>query len=187
MVQNIYGVLTPPPEEHHKAINNLNTIVQGMNKQSYKLEGREHANIVLTIYNSAVMAQLAQMNVTINALKVQLKTLTSTTTNPTRSNRKFYCSICRRNFTHGSKTWLDKKTGLTEEAYYKKILGGSEKGRKWRLGEIIYKIKMINPKISLINCIGATPNVPSKNMPEIADSGVNIHLSTNPPQQWPQS
>ena len=29
-VQNIYGVTPPTPEEHHKAIDNLHTTVQGM-------------------------------------------------------------------------------------------------------------------------------------------------------------
>ena len=35
---------------------------------------------------------------------------------------------------------------------------------------------MINPKISLINCIGTPPNYPSKNTLAIVDSGANIHL-----------
>ena len=72
-VQNIYGVLPPPLEEHHEAINNLNNIVQGMKKQSYKLEGLEQANSLLTSSNSDVMSQLAEMTVTVNAIQKQLK------------------------------------------------------------------------------------------------------------------
>ena len=30
---NIHGVLPPPPEEHHEAIDSLNTTVQGMQMQ----------------------------------------------------------------------------------------------------------------------------------------------------------
>ena len=39
------------------------------------------------------------------------------------------------------------------------------------------KIEIINPKISLINCINTTPIPTSNNMLEITDSGENIHLS----------
>ena len=38
-VQNIFVVTPPPPEYHHRDIDNLNTIVQGMQMQSYDLEG----------------------------------------------------------------------------------------------------------------------------------------------------
>ena len=47
------------------------------------------------------------------------------------------------------------------------------------------KIKIRNPKISLINCINTPPNPPSNNMLEIADSGTNVHLEKNPPLQYP--
>ena len=43
-------------------------------------------------------------------------------------------------------------------------MGGSEKVCEWRLGEIINKIKISNPKISLINCINNPPNHISNNM-----------------------
>ena len=39
------------------------------------------------------------------------------------------------------------------------------------------KIEVINPKISLINCIDTPLNPPSDNMISITDSGDNIHLS----------
>ena len=38
------------------------------------------------------------------------------------------------------------------------------------------KIEIINPKISLINCIDTPPNPPGTNMLAIADSGTNTHL-----------
>ena len=33
-VQNIYSVLPPPTEEHYEAIDNLNTVIHGMQTQS---------------------------------------------------------------------------------------------------------------------------------------------------------
>ena len=74
-VQNISGVMLPPPEENHEAIENLNNIVQGIQTQSFDLKGLAQSNAVLTISNSVVMEQLAQMNVTKNAMQAQLKTL----------------------------------------------------------------------------------------------------------------
>ena len=41
---------------------------------------------------------------------------------------------------------------------------------------MINKIEMSNLKISLINCIGTSPNYPSNKMLAITDSGVNINL-----------
>ena len=40
-VQNIYGARPTPPEEHQKAIENLNTIFQWMQTQGYNIEGPE--------------------------------------------------------------------------------------------------------------------------------------------------
>ena len=74
-VQNIYGVPPPPPEEHHETINDLHTIIHGMQTQSYELEGLAQSNTFLTSSNSAVMAQLAQMSVTMNSMQAQMKTL----------------------------------------------------------------------------------------------------------------
>ena len=39
------------------------------------------------------------------------------------------------------------------------------------------KIEISNPKISLTNCINTPTNPPSNIIPEITDSGVNIHLA----------
>ena len=64
-VQNIYGIQPPSPEEHHKAIDHINIIVQGIHMQIHKLEGLAQANLFLTILNKAVRAQLEHMNVTI--------------------------------------------------------------------------------------------------------------------------
>ena len=68
------------------------------------MEGMAQANAVLTSSNSAVMAQLAHMNVTMNSMQAQLKTIASAKTNQLRSKINFYCWICRSNFTHWSKT-----------------------------------------------------------------------------------
>ena len=122
------------------------------------------------------MAQLSHMTVTLNAMQAQLKTLASAPTNQKKSNIKYYYFSFGSNYIHGRKTWSANKAGYQEESYYKKILGGSEEGCKWRLGAIINKIEISNPKISLINCIGTPPNYPSNNTLAIADSGVNIHL-----------
>ena len=111
MVQNVYGVPPPPPEEHHKGSDYLNTIVQGMQTHIYELEVLAQANEVLTSSNSSVMVQLAHITVTINTVQAQLKTLSWATKNPTRTKKKFYCRICRSNFTHGIKSFSSKITG----------------------------------------------------------------------------
>ena len=128
MVQKIYGVPPPPPEEHYGAINDLHTIVQVMQTQRYDPEGMAQANEFLTRYNSAVMEKMSHMTVIMNAMQAQLKTLASDQTNQISSKRKYYCWICGGNYTHGSKTCSSKKAGHQEEAYYKKRLGRSEKG-----------------------------------------------------------
>ena len=69
------------------------------------------------------------------------KNLASTKINQARPKRKDYCLSCGSNYTHRCK------------AYYKKTMGGSEKGCQWRLGEIFNKIEISKPKISLINYI----------------------------------
>ena len=83
-IQNIYGIPPPQPEEHHKAIESLNTIVQGTQTQSYKLEELAQENSVITSSNSSDMAQLAQMTVTMNAMQAQLKTLSEISKQSTR-------------------------------------------------------------------------------------------------------
>ena len=39
VVKIIYGVPPPPSEDHHKEIDNLNNIIQGMQTHNYELEG----------------------------------------------------------------------------------------------------------------------------------------------------
>ena len=56
-------------------------------------------------------------------------------------------------------------------------MGGSEKGCELKLGCMYNKIKISNPKISLINHIDTPTNPTSTNMLSIADSGENIHLA----------
>ena len=60
-----------------------------MQTQDYDMGGLAQANVVLTSSNSAVMAQLAHMTVTMNAMQAQLKTLTSAQTNQARPKIKF--------------------------------------------------------------------------------------------------
>ena len=175
-MQNVYGAPPPPLEEHHEAIEDIQKILQGMQTQIYDLEGLAQANAVLTISNSAVMAQLSQITVTMNAMQAQLKTLSYSQTNQARPKSKHYFWSCRSNYTHGSKTLSSNKAGHKDDAYYKKIMGGSEKVCEWRLGAIVNKIEISNPKISLINYINTPPNPTSNNMIAIADSGMNIHL-----------
>ena len=54
-------------------------------------------------------------------------------------------------------------------------MGGSEKLCEWRLGSIVNKIEISNPKISLIKYIDTPHNPTSNNILAIADSGENIH------------
>ena len=56
-------------------------------------------------------------------------------------------------------------------------MGGSKKGFDWRLGAIDNKVEIINPKNSLLDYIKTRPNPSSTNMLNIADSGVNIHIT----------
>ena len=69
----------------------------------FELEGLAQANAVLTNSNSAVMAQLAQMTVTMNAMQAQVKTLASAQNHQARPKRKFYCWSCGSNYTHRRK------------------------------------------------------------------------------------
>ena len=80
-MQNIYVAPPPPPEEQHEVIEGIQKILQGMRTQGYDLEGLAQSNAVLTSSNSALMAQLAQMTVTMNVMQAQLKTLASAQTN----------------------------------------------------------------------------------------------------------
>ena len=99
-----------------------------MRTQVYELKVLAQANAVLTRSNSAVITQLAQMNVTMNAMQAQLKTLASAQTNQASPKIKFYCWSCGSNFTHEIKTCSANKAGLQEEVHYKKRMGGNEKG-----------------------------------------------------------
>ena len=74
------------------------------------------------------MEQLERMTVTINAMQVQLKTLTSTQNNQARPKKKHYFWSCGSNYTHGRKTFSAKKAGHQEEVYNKKRMGGTENG-----------------------------------------------------------
>ena len=67
-LQNIYSEPPSSPEDHHEAIEYIQTIVQGIQTQVCNLEGLAQANAVLTTLNSAVMAQLEQMTMTMNSM-----------------------------------------------------------------------------------------------------------------------
>ena len=84
-MQKIHGAPPPPPEEHHETIEDIQRIIQVMQVQSYDLEGLAQDNAVVTRSNSAVLAQLAQITVTMNAIQAQLKKLASAQTNQSRS------------------------------------------------------------------------------------------------------
>ena len=75
-----------------------------MKTQSYDMEVMAQANSVLTRSNTAVMAQLAHITVTMNGIQAQLKTLAYSTTNQTRFKINYHCCSCGSNYTHGSKT-----------------------------------------------------------------------------------
>ena len=47
IVQNIYGAPPPSPEEHHEVLEEIQTIVQVMQMQGYKMKGLAQANAVL--------------------------------------------------------------------------------------------------------------------------------------------
>ena len=91
-----------------------------MQTQSHELEGLAQTNHILTSSNSVVMAQLAQITVTINAMQAQLKTLLLAPTKPTRNKRKYYFWSCGSNYTHSSKNCSSRKVVHKEETYYKK-------------------------------------------------------------------
>ena len=150
--------------------------MQGIQTQRWDLEVRAQSNAVLTSSNSEVMSQLAHISVTMNTMQAQLKALVSKKNKQARTKRKHYSWSCRSNYTHGRKNFSPKKAVHQDESYYNKRIGGSEKGREWRLGVIFNKIEIINPKISLINFIDTPPNPNSNNIISIADSGANIHL-----------
>ena len=59
-----------------------------MQTKVYELKGLEQANAFLTSSNYMVMAQLAHMTVTTNAMPVQLKTLAYAQTNQEIPKRK---------------------------------------------------------------------------------------------------
>ena len=99
-----------------------------MQTHSYGLEEMAQSDAVLTISNTVVMAQLAQITFTMNTMQAQLKALSTATTNQTRSKRKYYCWSYGSNYTHSSKTYSSKKAGHQYEAYYKEILVEIEKG-----------------------------------------------------------
>ena len=110
------------------------------------------------------MAHLAHMIVTINAMHAHLKILTSVQTNKARPKRNQYCCIFGSNYTLRSKTCLANKEGHQEEEYYNKWMDFIENRCERRLGGIVNKIEISNPKISLINYIDTPTKPTSTNM-----------------------
>ena len=68
-VQNIYCVPPPPQEENHEVIESTKKTVQGIQTQSYEMEGMAQANEVLTSSKSLVMEQLEHMTLKMNAIQ----------------------------------------------------------------------------------------------------------------------
>ena len=83
-----------------------------MQTQSYDMEILAQANEVLTSLNTAVMPQLALMNVTMNAIQAQLNTLTLAPMNQSSSNRNYYFCSYMSNFTHWSTTLSSKNLSI---------------------------------------------------------------------------
>ena len=75
------------------------------------MEGLEQASAVLTRSNSAVMAQLAQTNVTINAMQAQITTLASVQTDKARPKKKVLLLELRDKFQSQEKNLLIKEIG----------------------------------------------------------------------------
>ena len=92
-VQNIYGVLTLPPEKHHEALYYLNKVMQWVHNQRYEMEGLAQTNAVLKISDSVVMTQLFPMTEMMSEVQAQLKNLSAASKNSTRPKIKYYCWI----------------------------------------------------------------------------------------------
>ena len=86
--ENVYREPPTSLEEHHEEIEDIHTIMQGMQTQIYELEGLVKSNAVITSLNSAVITQLVQMTVIMNNIQAQLNTLASAQTNQARPKRK---------------------------------------------------------------------------------------------------
>ena len=93
-------------------IEDIQTIVQGMQTEGYDLEGLAKSNAVLTSSNFAVMSQLAQMNVTVNAMQAQLKTLASAQTNQARPKKVLLLDLWEK-FHSREKNLLSKEIGTS--------------------------------------------------------------------------
>ena len=87
-VKKIYGAPPPSLEDHHEVIEDIQTIVQVMKTQGYELEGLVKFKAVLARSNSAVMAQLDQMNETMNSIQAQLKNTCLSTNQPSDTKKK---------------------------------------------------------------------------------------------------
>ena len=98
-----------------------------MQTHSYKREGLAQDNTILNSSNSIVVALLAHMNVTINVLQAQLKTMSSTSINPTIYKRKVYCLGFRNNFTRGSKKFMAKKIYIQRSPTTRNYLGETKR------------------------------------------------------------
>ena len=137
--------------------------------------GMAQSNAVLINSKSTVMAQLAQITAAISAIQDQIKTLSLSSATKTR--QQYYLWRCGSNLSYGSKTCPTKKAEKKEKYYYEKILWGSKNWYEWCVGSIINKIKIITPKLSLINNIGTIPNSPINYTLAITDSDANIRIS----------
>ena len=77
------------------------------------MEGLEQGSAVLTRSNSAVMAQLAQMNVNIKAMPGPLKALASVQTDKARPKKKVLLLELREKFQSQEKNLISKESGIS--------------------------------------------------------------------------
>ena len=120
IVQNIFDAPPPSPEEHYELIKDIQTIMQGVIPQVYEMEGLAQANAVLTRSNSAVMAQLTQVTVTMNAIQVQLKTLASAQNHQARPKKRSTAGFLGAISLTGAKPDRQRKRDINRRCITKK-------------------------------------------------------------------
>ena len=86
------------------------------------------------------------------------------TKQPSKAKKKVLLLELREQFHSREQKLISKESGTSRRSLLQKNMGVSEKEREWRLGAIDNKIKISNPKISLINHIDTPPNPTSTNM-----------------------
>ena len=104
-------------------------------------------NAALTSLNTAAMAQFSQMTVTMNAMQVQLKTLSSTKTNQTRSKREHYCWSCGSYYTHISEPDHQRKRDANKKLTTRKECSEVKMDASFGWGKSLINLKLVTLKI----------------------------------------